>query len=519
MSDPTVIQRLVADVARQIRLRRAEFYGLRGLFWGAVAAVVPLLLKETLGPWSYALAGLLLLAGAAAGAAWGLLLSLPPAEAARLADRGYGLQERISTALEWADRRDRTPIVDALVTDAAARAGQAGGPADHPATPPARGQARPGAAGAGAGARGGPADPAAPGPAAELLGLARRGRGEDPGDRSGDVQQSERKQATRRDPVQRTDVQERTLSPRLGGGGQSQPGDLAAVFKDTSLGGRAPDFNSFLKKGDERLRMLDSLDRLPDLQSDFTQSQTRMVFQKAKALRGGLDPNKKVSPEKLRELLSEMERLGRKNGGQGQGNWSGDAYEGMEALEGGQSDKAMEAMERALNKMRSMEERGRDGKGLKGGRESERRGARRGDKGAGQQGGGPGDEGDFPEGEGLLPGRGKSGAPKGDPDRAPARQPLRRGRGGRVAARTQAGHRHQHGGARRADALAHAVHGRARAVPEDDGGIHRARAGAARLPEPGQGVLPVAGREVASCPPCVRARSCCRRTFSPSSSA
>jgi len=127
MSDPTVIQRLVANVARQIRLRRVEFYGLRGLFWGAVAAVVPLLLKETLGPWSYALAGLLLLAGAAAGAAWGLLLSLPPAEAARLADRGYGLQERISTALEWADRRDRTPIVDALVTDAAARAGQVSG--------------------------------------------------------------------------------------------------------------------------------------------------------------------------------------------------------------------------------------------------------------------------------------------------------------------------------------------------------------------------------------------------------
>jgi hypothetical protein len=162
--------------------------------------------------------------------------------------------------------------------------------------------------------------------------------------------------------------------------------------------------------------MLEQLDRIPDLQSDFTQNQTRMVFQKAKALRGGLDPNKKVSPEKLRELLSEMERLGRKDGGQGQsGNWSGDVYEGMEALEGGQSDKAMEAMERALNKMRSMEERGRDGKSLKGGRESERRGGRRGDKGSGQQAGGPGDEGDFPEGEGLLPGRGKSTSPKGDP--------------------------------------------------------------------------------------------------------
>src|SRR4029078_12321769 len=61
------------------------------------------------------------------GARCVFLLSLPPAEAARLADRGYGLQERISTALEWADRRDRTPIVDALVRDAAARAGAVGG--------------------------------------------------------------------------------------------------------------------------------------------------------------------------------------------------------------------------------------------------------------------------------------------------------------------------------------------------------------------------------------------------------
>jgi hypothetical protein len=49
MPGPTVIERLVADVARQIRLRRAEFYGLRGLLWGSVAAVVPLVLKEPLG--------------------------------------------------------------------------------------------------------------------------------------------------------------------------------------------------------------------------------------------------------------------------------------------------------------------------------------------------------------------------------------------------------------------------------------------------------------------------------------
>ncbi|MCI0548494.1 MAG: hypothetical protein L0027_14560, partial [Candidatus Rokubacteria bacterium] len=126
MPGPPVLDRLVGDVARQIRLRRAEFYGLRGLFWGAVAAVVPLVLKESLGLWSYAGAAILLIAGAGAGALRGFLLKLPPAEAARLADRGYALQDRVSTALEWGERPDRTPIVDALVADAAARAEQLG---------------------------------------------------------------------------------------------------------------------------------------------------------------------------------------------------------------------------------------------------------------------------------------------------------------------------------------------------------------------------------------------------------
>ena len=412
MPGPTVIERLVAEVARQIRLRRAEFYGLRGLLWGAVAAVGPLVLKESLGVWSFVSAAILVLAGAGAGVAWGLLLKLPRAEAARLADRGYGLQDRVSTALEWADRADRTPIVEALVTDAAARADQLSARRIIPRRVPREAKFVPVPLALGLILA---AAPPIPLPQAGLpnFSVSREEEDEKLKDRGGDLQQAERRQATRRDPVPRAEVQERTLMPRLGGGGQSQPGDLTAVFKDTSLAGGAPDFNSFLKKGDDRLRMLEQMDRLPDLQSDFTQSQTRMVFQKAKALRGGLDPNRKVSPEKLRELLQEMERLGRKNqGGSGQSDWSGDVYEGMEALEGGQSDRAMEAMERALSKLRSQEERGRDGKSLKGGRESDRRGNRRGNE-RGQ--GGPGDEGDFPEGEGLLPGRGKSGSPKGDP--------------------------------------------------------------------------------------------------------
>jgi hypothetical protein len=132
-----------------------------------------------------------------------------------------------------------------------------------------------------------------------------------------------------------------------------------------------------------------------------------MVFQKAKSLRGGLKGDQ-FSPDKLRELLREMERLGRK----GDPSYQGDLNEGMDALEGGQSDRAMEAMERALNKLRAMEEKGRDGKGLRGGREDERRGGRRGERGPG---GAPGDEGDWPEGEGSLPGKGKSANRKGDP--------------------------------------------------------------------------------------------------------
>src|SRR5207245_11097753 len=131
-----------------------------------------------------------------------------------------------------------------------------------------------------------------------------------------------------------------------------------------------------------------------------------MVYPKPKAVTGGLRPDQ-ISPQKRRELLQEMEHVGRKGGG----NWSGDAMEGMEALEGGQSDRALEAMQKALDKMRAMDEQQRSGKGLRGGRESERGGpgkARsRGD------GMGPEDQ-DFGQGGGLRPGKGRSGSPRGE---------------------------------------------------------------------------------------------------------
>ena len=409
MPDRIVLERLVSDVARQIRLRRAEFYGLRGLFLGAIAALVPLLLRDPLGSLGLTAAVALLLVGLLAGVLYGLLLRLPPGEVARLADRGYGLQDRIATALEWGVRPDRTAVVGALVSDAVARV-------DHldrrwvvPRLLPREAKFVLVPLGVGLALVLAPPVPLPQGSLPNFS-VSKEEEEEKPKERAGELETADRPATAKRDPIQRADLLERNLVPRMGAGGQSQPGDLSAIFKDTSLGSKAPDFNSFLKKGDERIRMLEQVDRLPDLQQDYTQRQTKVIFQRAKALRGGLDP-RKVSPEKLRELLNEMERLGRKGG---PNNWSGDVSEGMEALEGGQTDRALEAMERALSKMRAMEDKGRDGKSLRGGRESDRRGGQRGrDRGPGQPGG-PGDEGDFPEGEGLLPGKGKSPNAKGD---------------------------------------------------------------------------------------------------------
>ena len=410
MPESKVLERLVRQVMREVRLRRAEFWALRGLFVGAIAAAIPLLFRESLGTLAFVAAGAALVLGTVLGALVGYLRAVTLAEAARLADRGFGFQDRVATALEWAEHPERTPLVEALVADTVTRVEKRDGRRVIPRLLPREAKLVP--------------IPIALGlvlalappismPAGSLPNFTAKTDDDEakPADRAGKIESDERARAAKRDVLPRADLQERTLSPRQGGGGPTQAGDLAAVFKDTSLGAKNTDFNAFLKKGDERIRMLEQVDRLPDLQRDFTQSQHKAMFQRAKELRGGMKGDQ-FSPEKMRELLNEMEKLGRKGGGGSP--WSGDVGEGMEALEGGQSDKAMEAMERALNKLRNMEDQGREGKGLKGGRENERRGNQRGGN-RGQQSGSPGDEGDFPEGEGLFPGRGKSGSPKGDP--------------------------------------------------------------------------------------------------------
>src|SRR5438034_354569 len=262
MDHPQTIEVLVRRVAREVRVRRAEHWGLRGAFWGALVAAAVLVFKAAL--------GLAALAVAPALVALGTIGDFTP-----------------STEPEQREERTTTELME------------------------------------------------------------------------------ERSRPLQTTPLKRPSVEERDFAQKSGTGSGSTAGDLSAIFKDTALSSQRPDFNSFLKKGDERLKLLEQVDRLPDLQSDFTSSQYKMVYRKSKSLLSGLSPD--ISPRKLRELLDEMERLGRKGG-----NWSGDATEGMEALEGGQTDRALEAMQRALDKMRAMEEAQRSGKGLRGGRENER---------------------------------------------------------------------------------------------------------------------------------------------------
>lgn len=400
MADANILERLVAQVGWQIRRRRAEFYGLRGLFWGALVGALPLLFKSALGS-AAPLIGLgVALLGAVAGALRGLTLPVPACDAARLADRTFDLQDRVATALEWGNRPDRSPLADLLVADVTARLQDLDGRGVVPRRWPRELRLLPlptalmvllALA------------PSIPFPAGRLPVFSSSDDAETPEERGAKVLTDERPKAAKREPLQRAEIMERNLSARGSATGGSQPGDLAALFKDTALAAQRPDFQSFLKKGDERLRMLEQVDRLPDLKRDFTQSQYKMIFQKRKELFGGLRPDQ-ISPKKLRELLDEMQRMGRKGG-----NWGGDIGEGMEALDAGQSDRAMEAMERALSKMRAMEERGRDGRGLRGGREEGRRGGRGTDRGGSDM------DADVGEGEGLLPGKGRNPNPKGDP--------------------------------------------------------------------------------------------------------
>src|SRR2546422_11762217 len=121
MEQPVGMESLLRRIRREIRRRRAEYYGLRGAFWGAVVGVAILLVKQGVGglaPWA---AGSLIVLGALAGVVYGAARRIDRLDTARVADRAFGLDDRVATTLEWAERPDLTSLVDALVADTLAR--------------------------------------------------------------------------------------------------------------------------------------------------------------------------------------------------------------------------------------------------------------------------------------------------------------------------------------------------------------------------------------------------------------
>src|SRR5213076_3541031 len=78
MAHPQAIEVLVRRVARQVKLRRAEYWGLRGAFWGALLAAAVLAFKAAVGLTAFVVAPALVVLGALAGAAYGLTKRVGP---------------------------------------------------------------------------------------------------------------------------------------------------------------------------------------------------------------------------------------------------------------------------------------------------------------------------------------------------------------------------------------------------------------------------------------------------------
>ena len=400
----------ITRLTRLIRQRRALFYGVRGLAWGLCLAVVPVALRAMVGPWALPVAGGLAAGGALVGVLYGMLLRVPPVDALGLADRAFDLKDRLATAHDLLARPDRGALADAAIADAETHAAQITLGRAVAWRWPRELKLLPAPVLALAVL---PYLPPIPIPDVSMPSFTPATEEEKKPEAAGPQQAIERPTQKKSEKVERVEMQDRDYQTRPNPESREHTkGDLAAAFKDTNVATKRPDFSSFLKQGDDRIRLLERVDSLPDLQRDFTQSQYKVMFRKSRNLLSGIDP-RQLTPEKLRQLLEEMNRMGRRpgSGSGGEGDWGQEMMEGSEALDRGQMDKAMQAMERALQKMRAQDERDRGGKGLQGGKDRGR--GRDGERGGA---GRPGeDEPDFGEGQGSLPGKGTNPGWRGDP--------------------------------------------------------------------------------------------------------
>ncbi len=360
---PPALSTLLQGIAAEIRRLRAERGAWRGGFWGGVVAAAVLAAKGWVGDAATVIALAAIVLGVLSGALLAAMRRVPPFMAARVADRAYALQDRVATALESSSLPSvpaPAALVQAQVADAVARveALRAGGGLRRHVLE-----------------RRLPRDAywvllpllvagalsLAPPLPVGVIGL-QVGPGEKQAEERTSVSFLERLK------MFGTDMLRPKVAPEADAARQepqeppAAPND-AAEFKDRTLGKQPGDFASFVKKGDDRLKVLDRADRLPDLQSDFASSNVRSMQQKAQELAAAKGTNQ-MSAAKLNQVLRELERMGRKAGDE---NMSEEMRQAMQMAEDGNLDEAMQSMQEALGKLQRAEEQQRASKMLKGG--------------------------------------------------------------------------------------------------------------------------------------------------------
>ena len=349
---PPPISRLLDQVATQVRARRAESGALRGVFWGAFVAALMLLFKggyediafpAALGAWLLCIA---------TGALLGASRRPRQLETARIADQAFGLHDRVSTSIEYSLLSRNEPLAEVQLADTVSRLAALLPRKIVPRHTPreARYIALPVIAVVVLAI-------APPLPGAESW-LPEVLSGKPPRDTYASASREERARLfgwdmKQRDTLSKQEALQRTAAEKQRGA------EDASAFKDKSTNKPKMDFASFVQKGDDRLKLLERADKLPDLQSDFASSKYRMMLQKTQELSAG--KGGQISPRRLEQILREMQRMGKKGG-----DFSDDVNEGLEALEGGQTEEAMNSMQTALSKLRVQEERERNSRRIAG---------------------------------------------------------------------------------------------------------------------------------------------------------
>ena len=355
MNLPPPVAGLLLDVASQVRRRRAESGALRGAFWGALAAAAVLLFKAGFEESAISVALGTWLAGMLVGAALGASRRPQELEAARIADHAFGLQDRIATSIEYARRGSEEPMAAALIADTGARVGSLPARKIIPRHVPreARFLAFPVLAALALAVL-----PPIPG-SDEWLPEALTGKA--PRDVYATATREERARLFGWDLKQKDAFSRQDAVQRLAAEKQAAAEENTA-YKDKSTNKPKSDFASFVQKGDDRLKLLERTDKLPDLQSDFASSKYRMMMQKTQELSSG--KGGQISQRRLEQVLREMQRMGKKGG-----DWSDDVSEGLQALEEGQTEEAMNSMQSALSKLRAQEDKERNSRRIAGSRE------------------------------------------------------------------------------------------------------------------------------------------------------